>query len=102
VWHLVTSMGLFGNMGGVIGNSGSVFMVIVLGVADHLWGENVFHCPCGEYRVLYTSAYLVVPPLVIILIGKSKRVVMWISCNVLSLLWGWAFAERSERCASVP
>ena len=62
-------MGVFGNITGIFGSSGSVFMIIVLAVADHLWGENVFNCPCGGYRILYTSAFLIVPPVVIILIG---------------------------------
>ena len=63
-------MGVFGNITGIFGSSGSVFMIIVLAVADHLWGENVFNCPCGGYRILYTCAFLIVPPVVIIIIGR--------------------------------
>ena len=62
-------MAVWGEIRGIIGGSASVIMIIVLTVADYLWGENVFNCPCGGYRILYTSAFLIVPPVVIILIG---------------------------------
>ena len=63
------TMGVFGDIRGYFGGSGSVFMIIALAGADYLWGEHVFNCPCGDYRILYTCAFLIVPPVAIILIG---------------------------------
>ena len=63
------TMAVFGYIRGFFGGSGSVFTIIALAAADYLWGENVFICPCGGYRILYTCAFLIVPPVVIILIG---------------------------------
>ena len=62
-------MGVLGDIRGFVGGSGSVFFIIALAVADHLWGENVFNCPCGDLTTVYTFTFFVVPPVVIVMIG---------------------------------
>nr|KAG5709885.1 hypothetical protein BaRGS_029927 [Batillaria attramentaria] len=70
-------MGVFGTIKSGMGGSPSILMIIVLGVADQLWGDNIFNCPCGTQfsRVLFTLPFLVVPPIIIITVDTPWRFV---------------------------
>ncbi|KAK7479963.1 hypothetical protein BaRGS_00028790 [Batillaria attramentaria] len=70
-------MGLFGTIKSGLEGSPSILMLIVLGVADQLWGDNIFNCPCGTQfsRILFTLPFLTVPPIVIITVDTPWRFV---------------------------
>ncbi|KAL8611698.1 hypothetical protein ACOMHN_063724 [Nucella lapillus] len=91
-------MGVFSTIGAVFaGSSGTMFMFIVLAVSDHLWGENVFRCPCGQYRILYTLAFLLVPPVVIIFIDTSWRV-LFSTCQMCCDEWDGSSKRSCKFC----
>ncbi|XP_076443227.1 uncharacterized protein LOC143281860 [Babylonia areolata] len=93
-------MGIFSSIGAVFsGSSGTMFMFIVLAVSDHLWGENVFSCPCGDYRLVYTLAFLVVPPVVIILLDTSWRL-LFDTCQMSCDEWDRSRRQHGAGCFS--
>lgn len=82
-------MGLFGTIKSGLGASPSLLMIIVLGVADQLWGDNLFNCPCGDRatRVLFTLPFLCVPPVIIIAVDTPWRFVRTTCRCDMSLTW---------------
>lgn len=87
-------MGLFGTIQGGLGSSPSLLMIIVLGVADQLWGENLFNCPCGgQYsRMLFTLPFLAVPPVIIITVDTPWRFVRTsCKCDLTMTCCRWVY-----------
>jgi hypothetical protein len=73
-------MGFFGDIKSFLVNYGSgIFILIFLALADQLWGENIFQCPCGESykRITYCIAYVVAPPVIIIAVGKIFQIMIF-------------------------